>query len=94
MSELDPAALRARYEKGTARINGQAARRDISALLDRIGLLEETVLAAATLLYPDEDWGPRPPGSRESYDAYLSEGVHDEAVSVRAAWQARGFRRG
>ncbi|MCK9930003.1 hypothetical protein MXD62_23025 [Frankia sp. Mgl5] len=93
MAELDLAALRARYEKDTTRINGQAARRDIGALLSRIGLLEETVLAAATLLYPGEDWGPRPPGPRESYDAYLSEGVHDEAVSVRAAWKTRGFRR-
>lgn len=94
MADLDLAALRARYEKDTTRINGQAARRDVSALLSRIGMLEETVLAAATLLYPDEDWGPRPPGPRQSYDAYLSEGVHDEAVSVRDAWQARGWRRG
>jgi hypothetical protein len=94
MAELDLAALRARYEKDTTRINGQQARLDIRALLTRIGALEETVLAAATLLYPDDDWGPRPPGGGQSYDAYLSEGVYEEAVSVRDVWKARGWRHG
>lgn len=94
MPELDTAALRARYEKDTTRINGQQARRDISALLTRIGTLEETLLAAATLVYPDDDWGPRPPGGGQSYDSYLSENVYEEAVSVRAAWKKRGWHRG
>ncbi len=64
------------------------------ALLTRIGLLEETVLAAATLLYPGDDWGPRPPGPRQSYDAYLSEGVYETAGEIRDVWKARGWRRG
>lgn len=47
--------------------------------------LEEAVLAAATLLWPEENWGPMPPGPRESYHAYLSESLYEMASALRKA---------
>lgn len=64
----------------------------IADLQRRVAMLEETVLAAATVLWPEEDWGPEPPNAGRSYRAYLSENIYEEASDIRVAWKARGWR--
>lgn len=91
---LNLGLLRDIYTREDIRPAAKVAQQDVIALLNRIGELEEAILGAAELLYPGDDWGPKPPGAGRSYEAYLSEGFHDRAVSVRDAWKARGWRRG
>jgi hypothetical protein len=44
--------------------------------------LQEAVLAAATLLWPEEDWGPKP-DPVGSYHAYLAESLYEVAALLR-----------
>lgn len=91
------AILREQYASNDIRPSASAAQQHVRELLNYVGGLEEALLAAAQLLYPDEDWGPQPPhdgpGRDHSYEGYLSEGVHGQAIKVRDQWKARRWVR-
>lgn len=95
MSEpLNLGLLRDIYTRESTRPAAKIAQQDVIRLLNRIGELEEALLAAGQLMWDDEDFGPRPPGSGREYKDYLSENVHEDVIAVRDAWKARGWRRG
>ena len=66
-------------------------RRDVETLLARVAMLEDCVLAGASLLFPPaEDWGPIPKGSKQSYLNYLTEGYYETAAEIRDREADRG----
>ncbi len=57
---------------------------EVPRLRATVAMHEDTILAGARLLFPEEDWGPEPGGlDRQSYLDYLSAGYHEVATAIR-----------